>query len=227
MNVSKLIPCALLCLCAYISQAQKDLIILGLESSFNYYSSNDLREGAFTTLVGLSAEYPIGQFSFGSGILLVNYGTYDYEDYSGEFILSDEQGFQRKNYINDTYNARSMYVGIPVRVQYRLPCNCAYVQASVETDILASPFESQYVTSIADHSQAGEVDYSDLKKTNARFCLALGFKIHKTEYSRIFMRPEYEYVLNPWTEYNDTLARDSHSFRITMGAQVAIAYNGS
>lgn len=220
----RLITSTALCLSVFLIQAQESVLVFGVETSFNYFSQTEIRKSAFTTPVGVHIEYPFGQFSVGTGILYVNYGTYSYGHYSGEYLITKNDGFLRKNYINERYESRVKYIGIPIRVQYRLPCNCVYFQASFESDILTDVTEASFKGTTVSYKQANNFNYSALKKTNQRFCFGVGFKLHKTHFSRIYMRPEFEYMLNPWRAYNTDVANDAFALKITFGAQFGFAY---
>lgn len=220
----RLITSTVLCISASLIQAQENVLVLGMETSFSFFSQTDIREATFTTPVGVHIEYPFGQFSVGTGVLFVNYGTYSYGHYSGEYLITENDGFLRKNYINELYESRSTYIGIPLRLQYRLPCNCVYFQASLETDILSSATGPSFKGTTLSYRQANDFNYSALKKTNQRFCFGVGFKLHKTHFSRIYMRPEIEYVLNPWKTYNTDVANDTMAMKVTLGAQFGFAY---
>jgi hypothetical protein len=117
------------------------------------------------------------------------------------------------------------YYSIPMRVQYRLPCNCVYLQAGVHADIAEfgekTPRDHQFRTTELPEDFHFDRD-EDLSPLNITFELAIGFKMHFNNRLRMFMRPTYRYMTRP-ARKNSTLLNTSYQqLHIAFGIQRAI-----
>ncbi len=211
--------------CIPLFSQNEQALVVGVESSFVFYNANNYptKDAHFSTIAGVTVEKPWKKLSFSTGILLKNAPNHQFAVHNGENrikIVKEEPitlyGYQR-------YDQQLRYLSIPLRIQYRLPCNCVYFQGGVELDLIGnnpkltqvSTYESQEVPVITETTkQFKEVGYT--------LVFGMGFKLHQSERFRIFMRPDFEYVFNPGTKQNQYFQEDFRKFKMSFGAQYII-----
>ena len=86
---------------------------------------------------GIHVEKPIGRLSIGTGIMQQHFGWSQIQQYTGVFNpgTNDEPG----TYEYYTQDQKTAFWNIPLRIQYRMPCNCVYLQGAIINSFLYSP----------------------------------------------------------------------------------------
>jgi len=208
----------------FIEKSQPKLVF-GIEGGLNYHHIKGKEMGGdFAHRYGISIEKPFGKFSVGTGFLWKDLGKSSYLEHTfkSEIRNIKEEALTFYEYRNHRVDMK--YFSVPLRLQYRLPCNCMYVQGGVEVDFLKSEVDQVESTSFTLREPIPEDRASTFKTINYSFVVGIGFKLHQSEHTRIFMRPEYEYVLNPTKNrvaiYNE---KGYSRMRITFGLQYGIS----
>lgn len=207
------------------AQQSKFPIVVGVEYASTIYSINYIKlSDNFKYEIGVTSEFPFNQFSVGTGILFKSYGDEQSIFYTGESFEDIVKG-NEKTFFNTYEVERSIqYITIPLRLQYRLPCNCVYVQAGVEANFLTqkSPTKIQG-SDKATTRHPNTYESKSYKRKNVQFDFGIGFKLHQTEQLRIFMRPSYQILLTPYTADSNLKERPSiHALRMAFGFQFGV-----
>ncbi|MBK7939099.1 MAG: hypothetical protein IPJ82_19380 [Lewinellaceae bacterium] len=200
-------------------------MVIGLEAAMDlgHYSEGvELRR----PFPGLHVEYPFKKFSFGAGISRKvypesRYKTFDRNISSVQVGASEVTVFQ---YTDKVF--RPVYWSIPLRIQYRLPCNCVYVQGAASLDFFDTgapeKVESTYWSSKPPTRTWSRRQY--FKSTLRTYELGIGFKLHSTDYFRLVARPSFVWSENPEIGNGPAYLR---SLRMSFGIQYAfIRYGG-
>lgn len=107
--------------------------LIGIEANTHFEDLKYRNNNLGLVGIGLQVEKPIGQFSVGTALIRQRFGPQTFREFAGEIVP-------------EVPNAPSLYAywyqekhlalwNIPLRLQYRLPCNCVYVQAALQTSI--------------------------------------------------------------------------------------------
>ena len=83
---------------------------------------------------GLHVEKPLGRWSLGTGIQQQQFGWHQSRQFNGEFVPGT--GDDPDTYGYWFQDRKVALLNIPLRLQYRLPCNCVYLQAAVVNSFL-------------------------------------------------------------------------------------------
>lgn len=104
--------------------------LLGVEAS-SIFSDLDYNYSKFNYFsYGVNVEKPIGQFSIGTALIKQRFGQNTFYEYA-DIVKLPENANSREEY-GYKYTAYQLnFLTVPFRLQYRLPCNCVYVQAGV------------------------------------------------------------------------------------------------
>lgn len=206
------------------AQATQPRFVVGPElgADFRKYSPVINRNSNYT--FGLSVEYPVGKFSLGTAFLYKEYGAHDYREYTGETYqeLKEEEWVTYHNYYER--HVRLNYYSVPFRLQYRLPCNCVYVQAGVMADFanFAAQSGGEEVFRTTEDPQTFDFNHREgLKPLNFTYELAVGFKLHFNDKWRMYMRPTYRIMNQPSRQNSTEWADRYQSLHMAFGVQRA------
>ncbi len=166
--------------------------VVGLEGGYGVHNI----KGPGIQNVGLTVDIPYKKFSFGTGILFKDMGEQRYMTYNGYSYTKKEDGETITISEFERHKVDLSYISVPLRVQMRLPCNCVYVQASLEIDFLKKGADQNYETIQMQGSTTDYMEENIVKDINYAFVVGVGFKLHESRRLRIFMRPEYEFMLS-------------------------------
>ena len=184
------------------AQEAQPHFVTGIEAGFDARSFHPYSKDGTSYTLGVSVEKPIGQWSVGSGLLLKRFGqqeTYAYRETREGQTPSD---LPITHYIYEQYQYELSYLSIPLRVQYRLPCNCVYLQAGVHADMRTNEGGPNYpsgstITTRHEPSNFNIGGDGSLRPFNYTFEFAVGFKMHLTPDWRLFFRPTYRITQQP------------------------------
>ena len=173
---------------------------------------------------GISLEYPVHKFSLGTALLYKEYGWQQYREYTGETYqeVVKEELVTFHNY--NERNVKLNYYSIPLRLQYRLPCNCVYVQAGIMADFanFGSEGNEEGVFRTVEDPQTFDFNHrTGLKPLNLTYELAVGFKLHFNEKWRMYMRPTYRIMSQPSRQGSTEWASNYRSLHMAFGVQRA------
>lgn len=203
-------------------------IIIGTEIGIDVHKFEPILSRNAQITAGVTFEYPIGKFSLGSGFLYKTYGSIYSRESNGitSQEVKDEELITYHHFDEQFFELR--YYSIPMRIQYRLPCNCVYLQAGIHADITEfgekTPGDHRFRTT--ELPEAFHFNRDDaLKPLNVTFELAIGFKMHFNDHLRMFMRPTYRYMTAP-AKANSVLLNSSYQhFHLAFGIQRALGVN--
>ena len=221
MKLLKLTMLLLLPAFGWAQEAQPRFVI-GTELGADFRKFDPAISRSLNYTAGLTLEYPMGKFSLATGLLYKDYGWQEYWEYTEE---TSQEVIQEKLYtfyhINDL-TSRLAYYSIPLRLQYRLPCNCVYMQAGVHADIASfgEEIHQQYV--FRTYMEPETFDFTreeNLKPVNFTFELAVGFKLHFNEHWRMFMRPTYRILAAPAKSGSPIWNSQYHQLHMAFGVQ--------
>ena len=196
-------------------------LVVGLEGGFETARAQNFN-------YGIQAEVPWKQFSFGVGIGRKHMDWVKVERSDG--ILKPRVIGEKKSLVYEIehYERKAHYVSVPVKVNYRLPCNCVYIHAAAVVDVLEGNFTEEFRYSYYQSPQPQEenpVVKVGMKNRAVHYELGMGFKIHANDYFRIIARPVlvWNENLNPYS----TDARYYNTVRMNLGIQYAfLRYGG-
>ena len=193
--------------------------VIGLEGGYGVHQV----EGPGVASIGLNLEMPFKRFSIGTGLVYKKMGSTKYMSYTGySYDKKENEGITTISEY-DRHEVELDYLSIPLRLQVRLPCNCVYVQAGVEVDFLKKDADRIYDTVQLEVAPDKYLEEDIVKDVNYSFVIGLGFKLHETNRLRIYMRPEYEFMMNPIkksSSYHE--AGVLNRFKFNMGVQYGI-----
>lgn len=225
--MKNILICLLILFISSDIQAQEAFakMVIGLEAGMDLQQFPDgSRSHPMPTL---QVEFPFHKFSAGIGITRKVYSKFRYQTFDGNIssIQIADDDITIFHYVDKLL--KPVYWSIPVRLQYRLPCNCVYIQGAASLDFFdkRSP---EKVESGYEHwsSTAPTRTWSPAQffKTSLRsYELGIGFKLHSSDYFRLIARPSFVWTENPETGGPAYL----RSLRMTFGAQYAfLRYGG-
>jgi hypothetical protein len=199
-------------------------MVVGLEvgADLTYLGSN--RNAPMPVL---QVEYPFGKFSAGIGVGYKRFrNDVTQVDFTGRVEPVIDGLKKSLGYFYEENSLTPAYWTVPLRLQYRLPCNCVYLHAGVSFDFLN---EKAPQTSIYPRFTRPDLDENNPTRKGLRsalrsYELGAGFKLHSSDYFRIIMRPSAVWTENPDLDATDNMIP---SLRITFGAQYAfVRYGG-
>ena len=193
--------------------------VVGLEGGIGVHNV----QGPGLRNLGVTFEVPWKKVSFGTGILIKDMGSMQYMNYTGYSYdeLTDDGKITMYEYNRHKVNLK--YLSIPLKVQVRLPCNCVYIQGGIEVDFLRPNNDQIFETTTFNQAPEGYEKTDIVKDVNYTFVFGVGLKLHESKRLRIFMRPEYEFMLSHIKE--GTVYRKSDvmkRLKVSLGVQYGI-----
>jgi hypothetical protein len=213
-------------LLACVARAQDPIgkMIVGLDMGFDVKQFED---GIIPRFIpGIQAEFPIWRFSFGIGLSRKFYRPYEYVYYTGKTqeVLENEQPITFYAYDVKAFNPA--YWSVPVKIDFRFhKCRCVYFHAAANFEFLddRKPERIKFTDALSREVPPYGVQRADLMKKQTRsYEFGIGFKLHSSDYFRVFARPTYVLSENPevYTDQPKYLS----TFRMTFGAQYAFIH---
>ncbi|MEZ4918870.1 MAG: hypothetical protein R2792_07145 [Saprospiraceae bacterium] len=220
---SNLLPLILLVGLPGILNAQQPFakFVIGLEGTFNTQQAQEYT-------IGPQIEYPWKQFSAGIGISRKQFPWFKVE--STDYVLRPINWYGEKTlaYEINSEMKKASYWSVPVKINYRLPCNCVYVHAAAVFDFMNPNLKSKDAyTYYSEQPKNNEevVTQRGYRKFLRNYEVGLGFKLHANDYFRLIARPVVSWNENP-DPYSPNHRYDA-SIRMTLGVQYAfIRYGG-
>lgn len=182
-----------------VAQEKQPKVVLGLEmgrilKSLTYYSgrfSISPKNGLLPHNFHITADVPIGKISVGSGLSYYRFGTYE------------NHGYLNNGEENSSYEFRSLNLAawsVPLRIQYRLPCNCIYAQLTIAPLWMSQPNRQiRYTTNIQEMEDDPSIDpiqeVESIEPFNWLLEVGIGFKLHLVDKTRIYLKPSYSRIL--------------------------------
>lgn len=214
-------------LVAFTAAAQQPFakMIVGLEAGWDLQVYD---QGIRPRLIpGVQVEYPWQKFSFGLGIARKGYRSFYYETATGQSQAGLLGEKKVQYHLTEVRTFRPEYWSVPLRINYRLPCNCVYLHGAMSFDFLNASTSGTVTESYA-YTQQPAPEYLQehgLKSRLRTYEIGLGFKLHSSDYFRLVARPSYVWSENP--EIGGPGPEYLRSLRMTFGMQYAfIRYGG-
>ena len=220
------------CACFFITsfslRAQEPLakMVVGFETGIELLQSGDGIKPH--PMPGLHVEYPFHKFSFGVGITRKAYPEFRYYTFTGNISSvpvaeNDVTVFEYADRL-----IKPVYWSIPIRINFRLPCNCVYIHAATSFDFfdtgMAEKTEMEHWYSGAPTRTYSRRQF--FKSKLQTYELGVGFKLHSSDYFRLVARPSYVWSENPAPDGKGVPAYLG-SLRMTFGIQYAfVRYGG-
>ncbi len=186
-------------------------MVVGLEGSMDLQQFSDgIKAHPMPTL---QVEYPFHKFgyqTFDGGIGSMQIG----ENNATIFHYADKV-------------LKPVYWSIPLRIQYRLPCNCVYLHGAASLDFfdtgVPEKVSSDYWTTSPPTRTWSRRQF--FRSSLRTYELGIGFKLHSSDYFRLVARPSFVWTENP--EIRSGAPAYVSSLRMTFGAQYAfVRYGG-
>jgi hypothetical protein len=202
------------------SQEREPRYVVGVETGTIFRSIKNNFGYKWNYSYGFNFSYPISKFSIGLGIIQTNYGKNYFKDFTEESFVpgrtDDSEYFRKEFYLN--------YIVLSNRIQYRLPCNCAFLHGGFNVEILSWIGEKLIEDRIRTTSEQPYRlrDKLDLKRVNSSIEFGFGVKMHINEMLRIYMNPIYTIAEIPSVEENEYYSDRYHYLRMTFGLQMGI-----
>jgi hypothetical protein len=206
---------------AVFSLAQQPVgkMVVGLETGFDGAYFN---KGVYPRIIpSVQVEYPIGKFSVGVGLGKQLYRDYEFDYYTGqnEELIVNEEAVTR--YYLEIKEFSMSYWTVPVKLNFRLPCNCVYLHGGVAFNFLDDHKPERSIgLAYQDETEplSGLSREVLVKKRTTSYEVGVGFKLQINDYVRLVGRPSYV-----WSENPELLSATPYlgSVRMTFGAQYA------
>ncbi len=213
-----------LCLIAQIGFSQRDFgkLVGGLEVGFDV---RHLTTGETPKLIpSFQLEMPIESFAFGVGIGRIYYGEYEYPVYAGQVIQREENGVLVTRYKSNIRSFNPAYWTVPLKAEVRIHrCQCVYLQAGMNVNILDSSTPDRLVFSGAELEFQSYNSFTHdqlFKKRTNSFNFGIGFNLFRTQGFRLIARPSIVWTENP--EIYTEAPKYISTLRMNFGAQMAI-----
>lgn len=204
------------------AQEAQPRFVLGAETGVDFRKFDPAVSRSVNYTAGLTLEYPLHRFSLATGLLYKDYGWQDYWAFTGE---TSQEVVKEETYtlyhIRDL-RSRLAYYSVPMRLQYRLPCNCVYVQLGIHADIASFGPETHLQYQFRAYQEPSSFHFTRalyLKPVNLTYELAVGFKLHFNEHWRMFMRPTYRILSPPARSGSPVLNSYYHQLHMAFGIQ--------
>lgn len=195
-----LIP-VLLLLCLWGSAQTDDRILsdtqripnflIGFETNIHFQDVQSGQSDFRYSGIGFQIEKPYKQFSFGTAIIRQNFSGHRFYESTG--YVKPETNSNRTRYGYNSNVQQIRLINIPLRIQYRLPpCNCAYVQGAVLSNILMT--KSLYKENdvlLIDEPTNDIFALEDILPFSLGYELAIGFNMHASDFVKIIGRFAY------------------------------------
>ncbi len=224
MKTICLLSLSLLCCYSMLAQPNEALLVIGPEASLDFHNIGESYGRPPFSSLGIVVERPMGKFSLATGFVRKNYGTIRYKSFSGErhTEIVKEQKVTYYHYLDRRAELR--YYSVPLRLQYRLPCNCVYVQAGLDVDFRIDKGIASQANATPRAELVERSNVQRLKSTNLGAELALGVKLHESKQLRIFMRPAIYWMLDPARHVNAQKEQIYKRLKLTLGVQYALLH---
>lgn len=166
--------------------------VIGLEGSFSYHTFNSLRGGTPKVAYGVNVGYPIGKFSLGLGILRSHHGVSRYSEYTGQVISRMDYDGEQEDFYQYNYKSYDLqYTTVVNRIQFRLPCNCVFIEAGYKFSFLdkntlidSRPNETKRQPLVASEN-------IDPKKSISGLDFGIGFNLFVSNSMRIVVKQTF------------------------------------
>lgn len=152
-------------------------VLVGLEANIHFmdvdFYQSDFRYYGY----GLHVEKPIGQFSVGTGLIKQHFSAHRFYTSTGEYRPAE--GGQRERFGYNYEVQEVSFITIPLRLNYRLPCNCIHIQGGLlanfrELHQIANNQEAFLLSAPESNTYA----VSDIKSLSLGYELAFGMNMH-------------------------------------------------
>ncbi|MEL7424278.1 MAG: hypothetical protein AAFN81_14860 [Bacteroidota bacterium] len=191
-----LLLCLLLLSYIYHIQAQNEPVprfLIGTEAQLHFadieYPSGTLGNYGF----GLHVEKPIGRMSLGVGILQQQFGWMITRQYTGKYNPPgpDDDGVGTYDYL--IQERKTAFWNIPLRIQYRMPCNCVYLQGAIINSFLYTPpsyLRDDFINPMTDTPpESGAL--SGPARYSIGYELGIGLNFHLSDNWKLYTRLQY------------------------------------
>ncbi len=222
--MKKLAVLTILCCLTLTGFAQRGFgkLVGGLEIGFDVRQMTD---GIIPRFIpSFQMEVPINSLALGAGIGRKYYQSYEYPVFTGQVIQKEENGVIVTRYKSNIRNFDPAYWTVPIKAEVRVHrCQCIYLQAGVNIDILDASTPDRLVFSGAEleFQSFDEFRHDQLfKKTTKSFNFGIGFNLFRSGGFRLIARPSIVWSENPeiYTEAPNYIP----TLRMNFGAQFAI-----
>ena len=205
------------------AQNKSASFVIGIEAGGRsnplFSKEGDIDFGNRKSTVGLIIEVPFkGKFSFGTGFVYSKYGAVNTFEKSGLTKLNAEDDIEYEILKSGLILS---YFAVPVRMIYRLKCNCVYAQLGIQPEFYFSGLNNSNHTSFYTKNPDSYPDYTinTINKPNWTLDFGIGFKAHFRENIRLIFRPSYNKILNPIFKNHPISSRNY--LRMVFGVQYA------
>lgn len=177
------------------AQSTKDATprwLIGSEALL-YFENLDYSGSTFgNSAYGLSLEKPIGQFSVGTGIMQEQFGRHRVMEFTGD--VAPAENSDQLLYSYQVQYRKMRFWSVPVQAQYRLPCNCVYLQAAVVSNFLRDDptlVENTYLEQRIETPDQPFFSSSSIRKFSLGYRLGIGLNFHLSRTWKLYTRLIY------------------------------------
>lgn len=164
-----------------------------------YFEDLDYQRGTLGNYgYGVHIEKPIGRISIATGLQQQQFGWHWKREFTGEFVPGEDDQADTYGYLFE--NHKIAVWNVPVRLQFRLPCNCVYVQAAVVNSFLrAGPnfVRDSYINYLTQAPAEDFVVFQPVPKFSVGYELGMGLNFHLSDNWKLYSRLVYaQYAFN-------------------------------
>lgn len=165
--------------------------LIGLETNAYFEDITYRKNNLGYVAIGLQIEKPIGQFSFGTALVNQRFGQQLFRQFTGEIIPTENTNVDTYGYFFQ--NRKLSFWNIPLRLQFRLPCNCVYLQAGLQTSIrqLKTVEGGEYWNSDYRPPSPDIYNLNSIRKISLGYELGIGLNFHLSDRWKMSNRLTY------------------------------------
>lgn len=167
-------------------------LLVGIEANAHLEDVTSRSNNLGFVGIGLSIEKPIGQFSIGTALIRQRFGPQTFRQFTGE--VKPNEGLGPDIYTFRYQQKNISFWNIPLRLQYRLPCNCVYVQAGLQTsisDLKGTPGDVPYTNPSFFAPGPSPYALNSISKISVGYEMAIGLNFHLSENWKLNSRLTY------------------------------------
>ena len=153
------------------------LLLIGFETNIHFWDVDFYQSDFRYYGYGLQVEKPFGQFSIGAGLTKQNFSEHYFYTSTGEYLPAE--GGQRERF-GYKYEVQTInFMTVPLRLIYRLPCNCMYVQGGLLANFRQlEQIANNQETFLLEAPESNTYAVSDIKPFSLGYELAFGMNMH-------------------------------------------------
>ena len=215
-----------ICLCGNLLAQKNDAeiprLLIGTEVQV-YFENLDYAGSTFgNSAYGLNIQKPIGRFTIGASILSEQFGKHRFWEFTGAAYL--EEDGDRLVYDYQVQDRKIRFYSLPLQIQFRLPCNCVFLQAGLVPSLLnrqASAPDPRYIDPRFDEpSSAPFFSSTSIQRISLGYQMGMGLNFHFSRHLKSTLR----FLYGQYNFIDDSRQRYKTLGNSYLGLNLALQY---